>query len=160
VHVRALTPSDYAWVVALGTANEIETGPIDVAWLEAMSREWFVGAAAGEREAFAIIFDERADYSSPNFLWFRERFARFAYVDRIVVSESARGKGLARALYEDVFAQARRAGHERVVCEVNFDPPNPGSDAFHAKLGFSEIGRATLANGKGVRYLERLIGAD
>lgn len=157
--VRALTPGDYAWVSALGTANEVETGPIDVAWLEAMSREWFVGVAAGEGEAFAIIFDQAAQYGSPNFLWFRERFPRFAYVDRIVVSERARGKGLARALYEHVFAAARAAGHERVVCEVNFDPPNPGSDAFHAKLGFSEIGRATLANGKGVRYLERVIGA-
>jgi hypothetical protein len=58
-----------------------------------------------------------------------------------------------------VFAEARAAGHERVVCEINFDPPNPGSDAFHAKLGFSEIGRATLANCKSLRYLERLIGA-
>jgi predicted GNAT superfamily acetyltransferase len=157
--VRGLMPSDYDWVAALGTANEVETGPIGGAWLEAMSREWFMGAAAGENEAFAIIFDQTANYTSPNFHWFRERYPRFVYVDRIVVSESARGKGLARALYEHVFAEARAAGHERVVCEINFDPPNPGSDAFHAKLGFSEMGRATLANCKSVRYLERLIGA-
>ena len=158
--VRALTPSDYAWVIALGTANEVETGPIDVAWLEANAQQWFVGAQAGENEAFAIVFDESAHYGSPNFHWFRDRLPRFVYVDRIVVDESARGKGLARALYEHVFEAARAAGQERVVCEINFDPPNPSSDAFHAKLGFSEIGRATLANGKSVRYLERLIGAD
>ena len=48
--VRGLTPSDYAWVAALGKANEVETGPIDFAWLEPMSREWFVGAAAGENK--------------------------------------------------------------------------------------------------------------
>jgi uncharacterized protein len=160
VSVRGLTPSDYAWVAALGAANEVETGPIDFAWLEANAREWFLGVAAGEHEAFAIIFDETANYGSPNFHWFRERYPRFVYVDRIVVSESARGKGLARALYEHVFEAARAAGHSRVVCEVNFDPPNPGSEAFHAKLGFCEIGRATLANGKSVRYLERLIGAE
>lgn len=158
--VRALTPGDYAWVTALGMANEVETGPIDIAWLDVMSREWFVGVAAGENDAFAIIFDQSASYGSPNFHWFRDRYPRFTYVDRIVVSESARGKGLARALYEYVLETARAAGHERVVCEINFDPPNPGSDAFHAKLGFSEIGRATLANGKSVRYLERLIGAE
>jgi predicted GNAT superfamily acetyltransferase len=35
------------------------------------------------------------------------------------------------------------------------DPPNPVSDAFHRALGFTEIGRAALANGKTVRYLER-----
>ena len=38
----------------------------------------------------------------------------------------------------------------------NTDPPNPGSDAFHARLGFHEVGRAFLADrGKSVRYLER-----
>ena len=48
----------------------------------------------------------------------------------------------------------RAAGHARVVCEVNSDPPNPASDAFHAALGFAEVGQAVLATqGKVVRYL-------
>ena len=50
---------------------------------------------------------------------------------------------------------ARAAGHERVVCEVNADPPNPASDAFHAALGFAEIGATLLPNGKTVRYFMR-----
>jgi predicted GNAT superfamily acetyltransferase len=39
--------------------------------------------------------------------------------------------------------------------EAPRSPPNPGSDAFHAALGFREVGRAFLADrGKAVRYLE------
>jgi uncharacterized protein len=32
-----------------------------------------------------LAFDQDADYDSPNFLWFRERLARFVYADRVVV---------------------------------------------------------------------------
>jgi|tagenome__1003787_1003787.scaffolds.fasta_scaffold10196244_1 predicted GNAT superfamily acetyltransferase len=35
-------------------------------------------------------------------------------------------------------------GHERVFCELNSRPPNPGSDGFHLALGFAEIGTATV----------------
>jgi uncharacterized protein len=106
-------------------------------------------------EAFIIAFDETADYDSENFLWFRHRFPRFIYVDRVVTAAVARGRGQAAALYNALFAAARAAGHERITCEINADPPNPGSEAFHAKFGFQEIGSATLPNGKRVRYYER-----
>jgi hypothetical protein len=49
---------------------------------------------------------------------------------------------------------ACEAGYTRVCCEVNVEPPNPGSDAFHANLGFEEIGRAFVPEReKTVRYL-------
>nr|WP_263358378.1 GNAT family N-acetyltransferase [Acidicapsa ligni] len=77
-------------------------------------------------------------------------------MDRIIVADSARGQGIARRLYEDLFDEARRAGHGRIVCEVNLSPPNPASDAFHAAMGFIEIGRVAIYNGtKTVRYFEK-----
>ncbi len=103
-----------------------------------------------------MAFDQDADYDSPNYLWFRERYPRFVYVDRIVVAPAVRKRGLANRLYEDLFEAAIDAGHERVVCEVNSDPPNPASDAFHAALGFVEVGQASIHGGaKTVRYLAR-----
>ena len=50
---------------------------------------------------------------------------------------------------------AREAGHTALVCEVNLEPPNPVSDAFHASLGFTELGRGSPTPGKVVRYLCR-----
>ncbi len=105
-----------------------------------------------------MAFDQSADYDSPNFLWFRERHDRFVYVDRVVTSPLARGKGYAKALYADLFERAKQAGHTRIVCEVNFLPPNLASDALHTTLGFTEVGRAPIHNGqKTVRYLLRSI---
>ncbi len=106
---------------------------------------------------FLLAFDQDADYASPNFLWFHQKLSRFVYVDRIAIVESARGLGPATGLYLDLFEQARAVGHDTIVCEVNIDPPNPTSDAFHARLDFTAIGRAKLNNGKSVRYLKRAL---
>jgi predicted GNAT superfamily acetyltransferase len=63
---------------------------------------------------------------------------------------------VARSLYHELFAAAAQAGHPIVGCEVNVEPPNPISDAFHEALGFTEVGRASLLGGeKVVRYLVR-----
>jgi hypothetical protein len=110
------------------------------------------------RDAFLIALAEKAPAIAPNYRWFAERFERFVYVDRVVVAENARRKGLARLLYDDLFAAAAQAGYAHVCCEVNIDPPNPASDAFHAALGFLEIGSAWLPDrGKRVRYLMRTV---
>jgi predicted GNAT superfamily acetyltransferase len=83
---------------------------------------------------------------------------RFVYIDRVIVAPSQRGRGLARLLYEDLIAAAARARHVLIGCEVNVEPPNPASDALHAALGFSEVGRAILPGGaKQVRYLTRQV---
>lgn len=144
-----------AELVALNNAHAAELSYLSPDGFARLADEAFLACRVGDADALLIAFDEAADYDSPNFLWFRERFDRFVYVDRIVVAPGARGRGLARRLYEALFDRARSAGHQRVVCEVNADPPNPASDAFHAALGFVGIGSALLANGKTVRYFER-----
>lgn len=70
-----------------------------------------------------------------------------------MTAPAARGRGLARLLYGALITRARAAGHERIVCEVNADPPNPASDAFHRAFGFAPVGTAPLENGKTVSYL-------
>ncbi len=137
----------------------------ELSWLEPdrlhhLVSQAFLATRTGGVDAFLLAFDQDADYDSPNFLWFRARYTRFVYIDRIAVAPAARGRGQARALYDELFARAAHAGHDRIVCEVNSMPPNPASDAFHAALGFSEVGAGTIhAGAKTVRYLSRLIGA-
>jgi predicted GNAT superfamily acetyltransferase len=113
----------------------------------------------GEADALLLAFDQNATYDNPNFNWFHERFERFIYIDRVVVAPAMRGRGLAQGLYKALFSRAASLKHSQVVCEINMDPPNPGSDAFHVALGFEQIGLAILpAAGKTVRYFSRKIG--
>ncbi len=107
------------------------------------------------QEAFLLAFDQSADYDSANFHWFHARFERFLYIDRVVTSPAARGQGHAAALYAALYAYAAQVGQGLIACEINEDPPNPGSEAFHIKQGFAAIGSAALSSGKRVRYFTR-----
>jgi predicted GNAT superfamily acetyltransferase len=145
-------------VLALNHAHEIETSPLDAAAHDAMLGSAFhADAVDGGRDAFLIAFDEGAAYASPNFLWLKRRLSRFVYVDRVVVAAHARGQGLAASLYGEVFRRTRDSGRTIIACEVNLAPPNPASDAFHARLGFGEIGQVGAPGEKRVRYLARVV---
>lgn len=147
---------DLARFLALNNAHATELSWLEPERLAQLIDRAFLVRTLGDTDALLLAFDQAADYDSPNFLWFRDCYPRFVYVDRIVVAPAARGRGYARRLYDELFETARRAGHERIVCEVNTQPPNPASDAFHAALGFVEIGAAAIHGGaKRVRYLER-----
>lgn len=151
-----LSGSDGQALLALNNAHALELSWLEPERLAKLVGEAFVARRVGVADALLLAFDQDADYDSVNFLWFRERYERFVYVDRVVVADAARGRGLARRLYDDLFAAARAAGHARIVCEVNSDPPNPASDAFHAALGFVPVGTAQIHGGeKTVTYLER-----
>lgn len=154
--VDDLGGTDGQALLALNNAHARELSWLEPARFTKLIAEAFVARRVGVADALLLAFDQDADYDSVNFLWFRDRFDRFVYVDRVVVADAARGRGLARRLYDDLFAAARDAGHARIVCEVNSDPPNPASDAFHAALGFVPVGTAQIHGGeKTVTYLER-----
>ena len=143
-------------LLALNNAHAVELSWLPPDRFQRLVAAAFAANRIGDADALLLAFDQDADYDSPNFLWFRARLRWFVYVDRVVVAPGARGRGLARRLYLDLFERAAAAGHDRIVCEVNRDPPNPASDAFHADLGFTEVGAGTIHGGaKTVRYLER-----
>jgi uncharacterized protein len=146
-------------VLALNNAHAVELSWLEPGELFALLGQAFYARRVGKLEAFLLAFDQSAVYDSPNYLWFRQRYARFVYVDRVVVAPAARGRGRARVLYDDLFRCAKVAGHDVVVCEVNREPPNPASDALHAALGFEQVGWAKINEGqKTVRYLSRALG--
>lgn len=156
--VADVTGAEGEALLALNNAHAVELSWLEPETLAHLVAEAFVARRIGMADALLLTFEQDADYDSPNFLWFRERYPAFVYVDRVVVADSARGRGLARALYDDLFAAAKAAGHERIVCEVNSDPPNPASDRFHAALGFVTVGTAQIHGGKKtVTYLERAL---
>ena len=155
--IADLRDLDLASLHALNEANHRETASLSLDSFAALLRMAFYARGFAPASAMLIALDPSAPSDSENFAFFRRLRARFVYVDRVIVDLAARGQGLASALYADLFAQARAAGHDFVGCEINVEPPNPASEAFHAKLDFGELGRARLANGKAVRYLGRAL---
>jgi predicted GNAT superfamily acetyltransferase len=148
---------DASITLQLNNAHAKETSELDLVQLTTLLGMacYARGIDQGET-AFLIALDHTATYSNPNFAWFKEAYPSFVYIDRVIVAESARGQGIARLLYEDLFAAAHRAGVPRIVCEVNSEPPNPASDAFHLAMGFEKVGQAVLYNGaKTVNYFAK-----
>ncbi len=144
-------------LLALNRECESQLWPLTEDELRALLDIAYFAKLTPDGHAMLIAFDERAPYESPNHHWFRARYPRFVYVDRVAVSERARGAGQARKLYEELMAKARADGHTVICAEVYSEPPNPQSDAFHAAMGFKEVGRAQLPDrgGKTVRYIAR-----
>jgi predicted GNAT superfamily acetyltransferase len=149
--LRDYAPTDADAVLALNAADVAVLSPLDAPALAALAAQaayFRVGCGEHGVAAFLLALREGADYASPNYRWFAERYPRFVYVDRIVVAPAARGAGLGAALYADLFAFARAAGIDTIACEFDVDPPNPASARFHARFGFHEAGRQRVAGGR------------
>jgi uncharacterized protein len=159
--IRGPTSSDIPAMLALNNAHAAELGALSIEALAHLVAISFRTRVTENTNAFIITLEQGVDYDSPNYVWFSERFARFAYIDRVAVAANARKKGVGRAFYSDLIEAALHAGHDIIACEVNSDPPNPLSDTFHAALGFREIGRARIVErNKSVRYLVRALRED
>lgn len=159
--IRDATAADFSEVVRINLELEHFLSAMTLERLTALHEELAVHRVAcidGKVQAFLMAFREGANYDSPNYRWFAQRYSRFLYIDRIVVSPPAHGHGLGTLLYEDLFALARQNAVHRVTCEFDIDPPNPVSARFHGKFGFSEVGRQQYGQaGKTVALQEMLL---
>ena len=96
----------------------------------------------GEVCAFCITFAPNAPDAGDNHRWFAERFKSFVYLDRIAIDSNHQNRGLGALLYQAVEQHMQNsAEHPLLCCEVNLEPPNPGSLRFHKRIGFTEVGR-------------------
>jgi len=153
-----MEPRQLDAMLAINRECESKLSPVTRDELQRMVEMAYRARVTEDGSAMLVAFDERAGYGSPNFAWFRARYPRFVYVDRVAVMPKARGRGIARQFYQELIEDARRDGHTVLACEIYSDPPNPQSDAFHASMGFHEVGSAFIPlYQKTVRYLIRAI---
>jgi uncharacterized protein len=154
VKLREPGRGDWPQMLELNRASVQELSPLDeqrLAWILALAHWSRVVESNGELVAFAIAIAPGTSYDSENYRWFEHRYERFLYLDRIVVAANHRRRGLAGRLYDEL---ERAVGElERVACEVNLQPPNPASLAFHSTRGYVELGRLGLASEKLVALL-------
>jgi hypothetical protein len=96
----------------------------------------------GEVCAFCITFAPDAPDAGVNHQWFADRFESFVYLDRIAIDPTYQNLGLGVLLYQSVEQEMiDSAQHSLLCCEVNLEPPNPGSLRFHHRIGFTEVGQ-------------------
>jgi predicted GNAT superfamily acetyltransferase len=149
--IEPLEAADLDEVLALNQANTPHVGDLGAERLAAIVDECSLALVArdedGRLAGFVLVLAPGAAYDSPNYRWFSERYDDFRYVDRIAVDGTAHRSGLGRRLYGAVFDHARDAGAPIVAAEVNVEPPNPVSTAFHTSCGFAEVGRQDTYGG-------------
>jgi predicted GNAT superfamily acetyltransferase len=150
VVIRTAASGDFETICALNLAEVQHTSAMNLARLtelNAISCYHKVASVGGIVSAFLLAMCNGAGYQNDNFEWFSKKYARFIYVDRVVVLSASRGQHLGSLLYEDVFRYARSNAIPLVTCEYNIVPPNEPSRLFHDKFGFREQGTQWVANG-------------
>lgn len=148
--LRDATPTDFDAILALNAESVAFLSPLTAARLALLHGQAALHRVVedqGAVVAFLLAFREGATYDSPNYRWFVERYERFLYVDRVVVSRQLQARGAGTTLYRDVLEAAARDEVPLVTAEIDLEPPNPVSLRFHESFGFREVGRQRVAGG-------------
>jgi predicted GNAT superfamily acetyltransferase len=146
IAIRDVREHELDSVLALNNA----AGPTILA-LDTTRIRWFfdnadyfrIADVDGHVAGFLIAMRETSDHESPNFRWFRERFAAFVYIDRIVIAKPYRGLGLGRVFYADATSYAETRVPV-LSCEVFLEPRDDVSVLFHGTYGFQEVGQQIM----------------
>lgn len=140
--LRPIAAADRPAVLALNAANVELLAPLDeerlveiTAWADLAHVVEHDDAFAG----FVVTMPAGTSYDSVNYRWFTEHLDDFYYLDRIALDASMRRAGLGTAVYDEVEQRAR--AHGRLALEVNLEPPNEASLAFHRGRGYREVHR-------------------
>ena len=141
--LRRIEPADHAQVLALNEANVEALAPMDedrLLELDKLADRFDVIDLDGKFGGFVVTFGPGTAYDSENYRWFAERHDRnFYYLDRIVLADSHRRRGLGTFVYDEIERVARAYG--RLALEVNLVPRNDVSLSFHDRRGYVEVGR-------------------
>lgn len=162
--LREFRPDDLTAVHAINQAEVPAVGAETAAALAHIAAESIVALVAEVDEAvagFCLVLAGGADYSSMNYRWFSDRYDEFVYLDRVAIPPPFQRRGIGQALYSEVerLAADRAPGATDFTLEVNLRPRNGRSLAFHADLGFVEVGRRETDYGALVSMMAKPLGA-
>lgn len=141
--LRPITESDISDVLRLNAEHVELLSPMDEPRLRQLLH-WTASADVircdGRTAGFVLVFGPGQDYDSPNYRWFASTYGSgFTYLDRIVVDGAFRRRGLATAVYDEL--ESRATPYGRLTLEVNVEPANEPSLAFHRQRGYREVSR-------------------
>ncbi len=152
--LRDAQPDDLTRILELNEAAvpTVNSVPLSrMAWFLDVAPYFRVAEVDNDIAGFLIGLVPGIDYVSMYYRWFCDRYEHFAYIDRVVVAERNRGQRIGWQFYTDFLRFAKENRAPCLVCEVNVEPPNPGSMAFHKAFGFDQI--STLSNEDGSKVV-------
>ena len=151
ITVRNIEEGDFPFILRINEENVAVLSPMDEAHLRRfgdMADCFLIAELDGKRAGFLIALREGCgSYESENYRWFSRQYPQFLYIDRIVIDEPYRGRSIGRTLYEQVFTRAKETAVPFVTAEVDTVPYNAESLAFHAAMGFHEVGTQSVRGG-------------
>lgn len=143
IRLRPVTDNDLGAVLTLNEAEVEMLAPMDEPRfheLRGLAHRFDAVEVDGAFGGFVITFAPGTAYDSENYRWFGHRYPdRFYYLDRFVLDEPQRRRGIGTLVYDDIESTALPYG--RIVLEVNLVPRNDASLAFHRRRGYAEVGR-------------------
>ena len=162
--VRNIEIADVARVLVINNANTPGVSELTLSELETDIENCLHALAIdnehGEVCAFCITFAPDAPDAGANHRWFADRFESFVYLDRIAIDPTYQNLGIGVLLYQSVEQQMiASAQHSLLCCEVNLEPPNPGSLRFHHRIGFTEVGQQSPQQNYVVSMLSKNLNA-
>jgi L-amino acid N-acyltransferase YncA len=151
--IRPAREEDLPAVTAIyNEAVERTTGTFDTdPKTAAQMAEWFAGhgashpVLAAERDGRVVAWASMSRWSD------RCAYARSAEVS-VYVEASARGRGLAGDLLDELLRRGRAAGVKQALARITQD--NEASLRLHARRGFVEVGRLRRVGEKFGRVLD------
>ena len=144
----------YAEQVATSAVTFDLEDPPAASWEAALRGGWLLVAADDGGTVLGYAKTSR----------FRERAAYAPTVETSVyVDAAARGRGVGRALYDELLGRLDRSGLHRAVAGMT--EPNPASTALHLACGFRRVGTFAEVGRKfdrfwDVTFFERPLGGD
>ena len=142
--IRKALKKDYSEILKLNR-NDVEMlSPLDdniLGKMDELSEIFQVIEEDNRVIAFILAFKDGCDYWSDNYGWFLDNYTNFIYIDRIVIDESYRKRGLAQELYENLFNYALKNKYNLVCAEIDIEPEyNYPSIKKKKKMGFRQVG--------------------
>ena len=141
---RPYATTDTPAILRLNAESEHLLSPLDEERFDRLRKNCSllrVVELEGDLAGFVLGFCDGVDYDSVNYQWFSSRLKNFFYIDRVVVTKSARSAGIGRSLYQEIHDWARARELVWLAAEIDLVPPNSASLKFHDQQGFIRIGQ-------------------
>ena len=165
MQLRRYRSDDLPTIHAINQAEVPAVGDETAKALDRIAAESIITIVAdvdGAIGGFCFVLGPGADYASLNYAWFSEQYDDFVYLDRVAISPAFQRRGIGRAMYTEVerLAAEHHPTATDFVLEVNLEPRNETSLAFHAQLDFVEVGQLEGDDGKVVSMMAKSLSAS